>query len=202
MYDQDVTRNSLRNRLLEMARTIGEDDVLFLYFVGHGIVSKEMFYYVPVDGRNGNLPDTALSTADLAEALRYLPARRVVLVLDSCQSGGVIEALEKIGAAKARVEEIQARIDTRGPGHEHGVGVHIITATLPLSYATGLVGGRSALANTLLEGLQLTPGLVMTKQLEQHVMRRLKVFSDIATPGFEQVPLITSIGMNFALTSN
>lgn len=202
LYDQDVTRDSLRKRLVEMARSSGPDDVLFLYFVGHGIVSKEMYYFVPANGRDVDLRETAFSTADLAEALRYLPPRRIVLVVDSCQSGGAIEALGKVGVAKANAEEIRAMIDPPGAGRDHGVGIHIIAATLPLSYAIGLVGGRSALANTLLEALQPTDGLIMTKQFEQHVMDRLKVFSRVATPGFDQVPLVVSIGLNFALIGN
>ena len=64
--------------------------MVLLYLAGHGkvAVGEEMFDFVPVDGRDANLRDTAINTAMIAEALRNLPARRIVLIVDACQSGG------------------------------------------------------------------------------------------------------------------
>jgi len=203
LYDADATRKSIRSRLAEMAKTITEDDVVLLYLAGHGVVvqGQEMFYFVPVDGKEKHIRATGLNTAMLAEALRAMPARRIVLIIDACQSGGAVEALSKIGEVKARVEQQRAQFEARGtPTHEHGVGVHIIAATLPLSYAIGFKTGRSALAATLLDALN-EAGSVSAKTVVEYLKKQLPESSKKAI-NFPQVPLTSSIGLDFALTAN
>jgi hypothetical protein len=201
LYDPDATREKLRQRFSEMAKEVGEDDVVLLYLAGHGKVSvgEEMFYFVPVDGREADLRDTGVSTAIIAEALRNLPARRIVLIVDACQSGGAIEALSKIGVVKAQVEQRRAQQESILPGHEHGVGVHLIAATLPLSYAVGLKEGESVLAETLLNALKQGTGPVTVGQLSTYVKAQLPSVSEQATHGFRQVPLTDSIGLDFPI---
>ena len=198
LYDQDATRENLRQRFSEMAKEVGEDDVVLLYIAGHGKVgiAEEMFYFVPVDGRDADLRDTGVNTAMIAEALRNLPARRIVLIIDACQSGGAIEALSKIGVVKAQVEEQRRLQEKNTPGHEHGVGVHLLAATLPLSYAVGRPAGKSVLAETLLKALEQPSGMVTIDQLSAYVRGQLPTISE-ATQGFRQVPLTESIGLGF-----
>jgi WD40 repeat protein len=204
LYDRDATRGKIRQRLSEIAKDVGEDDVVLLYLAGHGKVSlgEEMFYFVPVDGRDDNLDETAVSTAIIAEAIRNLPARRIVLILDACQSGGAIEALSKIGAVKAQMELRRAAQEPKVPGHEHGMGVHLIAATLPLSYAVGLQEGKSALAETLIQALRQGNGLVTAARVSAYTKDQLPVVSDHITHGFRQVPLTDSIGLDFPIAAH
>ncbi len=204
LYDSEATRAKTRQRLMEMAKEVAEDDVVLLYMAGHGKVSvgEEMFYFVPVDGRDADLRETGVSTAIIAEAIRNLPARRIVLILDACQSGGAIEALSKIGAVKAQGEQRSAQQQIKEPGHDPGVGVHLIAAALPLSYAVGLRDGESVLAETLLKAMQQRgSGPVTVGQLSTFIRAQLPSRSDQVTHGFSQVPLINSIGLDFPLAA-
>jgi WD40 repeat protein len=205
LYDVTATRDGVRGRLDEMAKAMGEDDVVLLYLAGHGAVTpgQEMFYFVPADGRDTKIRETGMNTAMLAEALRDMPARRVVLVIDACQSGGAVEALSKIGEVKARVEERRGQQEgEQRAGHEHGVGVHVIAATLPLAYAVQLrKEDQSALAVTLLEGLRDGKSSVGAMELIEYLKQRLPEASEKAV-GYRQVPLTSSIGLEFKLTAD
>lgn len=203
LYEAEATRDSIRSRLAEIASAMTEDDVVLVYFVGHGVVAhgSEMFYYVPSDGTSADITTDGLNAAMLAEALRNMPARRIVLIIDACQSGGAIEALAKIGEIKARVEQQRAQAETqKTPQHEHGVGIHIVAATLPLSYAIGFRTGQSALATTLLDGLH-QPGTVTIDQLENFLKTNLPASSTKGV-NFSQVPMTQSIGLDFAIATN
>jgi hypothetical protein len=203
LYEADATRDSIRRRFTEIANAMTEDDVVLIYFVGHGVVAHgtEMFYYVPSDGKFADIATSGLNTAMIAEALRDMPARRIVLVIDACQSGGAIEALAKIGEVKAHVEQQRAYAETRKtPQHEHGVGIHIVAATLPLSYAIGFKTGQSALATTLLGGLH-QPGSVTIDQLLDFLKTNLPTFS-MKGVNFSQVPMTQSIGLDFVIATN
>jgi len=204
LFDKSATREALRNRLAEMAGSMADDDVVLLYFAGHGVASlgEEMFYFVPFDGRDIDIRNTGLNTAVLAEALRNMPARRIVLMIDACQSGGAVEALSKIGEIKARVEQQRARLEEgQGKSREGGVGVHIIAATLPLQYAVQMRSNQSALAATILDLLKASPGQETVSQLIGHLKDRLPDRSEKAV-GYRQVPLTNSVGLDFALSAN
>ena len=115
--------------------------------------------------------------------------------------GGAIEALGKIAAVKAQVEQRRGGQEPKVPGHGHGVGVHLIAATLPLSYAVGLTEGKSALAETLVQALRHGNGLVTAGQVSAYVKDQLPVTSDHITHGFRQVALTDSIGLDFAIAA-
>jgi uncharacterized caspase-like protein len=200
LYDSAATRDGIRQKLAEMAKGMNENDVVVLYLAGHGSVvpGEEMFYYVQVDGREAEMRKTGLSTAMLAEALRNMPARRIVLVIDACQSGGAVEALSRIGEAKARMEQRMLKLATRPAPVESGVGVHVIAATLPLAYAVELQSGPSALSATLLEALKNGPGPPTIGHVIDYVRRQLPDASEESV-GFRQVPLVRSTGLDFVL---
>jgi WD40 repeat protein len=201
LYDNAATLEGIRHAFADLASRAKRDDVTVVYLAGHGVVTpeQEMFYFMPIDGHGSDARDTALSAAMLAEALRDIPARRVVLIVDACQAGGAVETVSKIGEAKARVE---ARRLPSGQSRDNpdGVGVHVIAATMPLAYAVQLRNDRSALAATLLDAFQRAPSssLVTIGQAIDYVRRVLPNSSENAV-GFRQVPLVRSIGSDFAL---
>jgi hypothetical protein len=200
LYDSGATRAALRLCLLNMAKDVAENDVVLLYLAGHGTVhlDSEMFYFVPVDGVSDKLDDTGLSTAIIAEALRNLPARRIVLIVDACQSGGAVEALSKVAMVKAQSAERGGSQPPYATGRAEGVGMYLIAATLPLSYAVGLPHGESALAQTLLTCLRGAQSEITARGLSDDIREQLPSASEKAAH-FRQVPLIDSIGLDFAI---
>lgn len=146
LYDADATRKRLRERFAEMANAIRPNDVVLLYFGGHGVVpaGQEMFCFATADIR-GPEPalqmETGFTTALFAEVIRRIPARRIVLLIDACQSGGAIESLARVAETKALVAERSA--ETNGP--ESRVGVYVIAAATPLQEALQSPDGESLL---------------------------------------------------------
>ncbi len=174
LRDENATRQAIRDELAAMAKEVKEDDVVFLFFSGHGRVpsGQEMFYYIPYLPKpapgSAMLVDpleereVGLNTAMLAETIRNLAARRVVLVVDACQSGGAVESLGKVGEVKLSVEERRATHEKEsGPvGKGHEVGVFILAAATPVQEALEPRPGTAAdspknglLTTALLEAL-------------------------------------------------
>jgi WD40 repeat protein len=204
LYDLDATTVAIRRTFEEMSGEVKEDDVVVLYLAGHGVVipGLEMFYFAPIDAGLEPINNTGLNTAMLAEALRNMPARRIVLIIDACQSGGAVEALSKIGEVKARIEQGRMKVhDARViASDEHGVGVYVIAATLPLAYAVNLGADRSALASTVMNALKGASGPISVRQMITSLNERLPETSDNAVH-FRQIPLISSIGADFPLAT-
>jgi WD40 repeat protein len=201
LSDAEASREAVRRRLTEVAQAASAQDVVLLYFAGHGAVApeQEMFYFAPSDGRKLDLPATGVSTAILAEALRAMPARRVVVVIDACQAGAAVEALSKIGEVKARASERQAARDGAAEAVP-SVGVHVIAAAMPLQYALSRGGSDEAspLVATLLAALRRGTGPVSVHGMIDELRQRLPETSQ-SSVGYRQVPLISSVGSDFPL---
>lgn len=210
LYDEGATLEVIRHRLAEMAKEVKEDDIVFLFLSGHGIVpaGQEMFYFAPINMR-GHSPqeqkETGLNTAMIAEAIREMGSRRVVLIIDACQSGGVIESLAKISEVKVKVETQRARLE-KSEGrdeHEHGVGIYVIAAATPLQEAVQPKVGNGALVATLLEAMMVAGqnqgGKVWMRDVVDYVQRQLPKISKEF--GQSHTPMIVSIGLDFPIAS-
>jgi hypothetical protein len=134
-----------------MANAMTENDVVLLYIWLDTARYEEkkcsIFYLLMVVTMIYTIRDSAQ---------RCLPKHCVI-----CQQGelcyssmlanpGAVEALSKIGEVKARAEQ-RRKAQANGVPSEIGIGVHVIAATMPLSYAVQLGSERSVLADTMLE---------------------------------------------------
>jgi hypothetical protein len=98
LRDEEATRDGLRQSLADLANRTSAESSVFVYFNGHGgridTGPQAGQYLIPVDGvypPGDQLAETAVSGAEFADALRAIPARKVVVVLDCCHAGGIGE---------------------------------------------------------------------------------------------------------------
>ncbi|MDP9421377.1 MAG: caspase family protein [Pseudomonadota bacterium] len=103
--DFDVGRSRLlRSPTLQEVRLaltdmlFGEQplDTVTVTFAGHGAVSGGSFYMAMSDSRGHALSATALSLADLFRMIAEAAPRQSYLVIDACESGGLISDLNVI----------------------------------------------------------------------------------------------------------
>jgi len=146
LRDQTGTLANIRSRLNEIAGSVNKDDVVLLFFDGHGRVppGQEMFYFMPYAERptdEWSAPlderDVGLSSAILAEALRRILSHRIVIAIDACESGGAVESLAKVGAAKLAMDR---RVDSSpsvpsGEPSANETGVFVLAAATPIQSA-------------------------------------------------------------------
>ncbi len=87
-------------------------DAIVLYFAGHGTNYGGQdgdFYYLTASASNGNLKDPAIrnnvsiSSNELTEWIKDIPALKQVLIFDACHSGQFAEDL----MAKRDIEVLQ-----------------------------------------------------------------------------------------------
>lgn len=71
-------------------------DTLTITFAGHGAVSGGSFYMAMRDSRVQALSATALSLADLFRMIAESAPKQTYLIIDACQSGGLISDLNVI----------------------------------------------------------------------------------------------------------
>ena len=85
--------NATRENILALKQKFlnsGPDDIVILYFSGHGLLSSELdFYFATHDVDFNNPAVRGLLYDDLEALLDGIPARRKLLLMDACHSGEV-----------------------------------------------------------------------------------------------------------------
>lgn len=152
------TKENIENAFKEVSTTAKPYDVLVVYLSGHGVNyggSEGDFYYLTQDASSGNMKDPAIresvgiSSAELTEYIKMVPALKQVLILDACHSGQVAEDLMASRADRPS-SEIRAleRMKDR-------TGTYVLagSAADAVSYETS-VYGQGLLTYSLLFGMK------------------------------------------------
>ena len=96
LCDQDATRDSIEHEFTTL-RSCSEEDVVFIAFSGHGSETHEL---VPYDADPLDLPNTAIPLDLLLEWFSHIPAKKIILALDCCFSGGMGSKVLKVDAER------------------------------------------------------------------------------------------------------
>jgi uncharacterized caspase-like protein len=128
LLNQQASRTGIRDAIQALQGTVDGDDIVRLYFAGHGTYGDDLSPLDEVDGFDEYIcpwdatPDPATSIRDdeLEAWLDALPCRKVV-ILDTCFSGGFIRENEMTprtmpGRPKAELEGSVDR-DLAKPGY-------------------------------------------------------------------------------------
>jgi hypothetical protein len=96
LRDEEATLTAIRRELGELAGRARPESAVFIYFSGHGgaVASgpRAGQYLLPVDVAypdDDALAATAIREQEFTEALRAIPAQKVLIVLDCCHASGI-----------------------------------------------------------------------------------------------------------------
>lgn len=92
LLNESVTVRKIVSVLDEIATRAGKDDLVLIYFSGHGAVDKRGYsYWVMHDTDISSLRATALRESDISELLSDIKTTRLVTLIDSCYSAATAE---------------------------------------------------------------------------------------------------------------
>jgi WD40 repeat protein len=109
LRNADAVKTRILDSLIEVGKRAQPEDAVFLYFAGHGVAFHGHFYLIPYDmGYLGNREDLkpedprfeevlrhAVSDVELERALEGVSSGNILLIIDACQSGQVLDAAER-----------------------------------------------------------------------------------------------------------
>lgn len=154
----------LARRLRALARET--EDVLLLYFVGHGVMLPNGELCLAVSDTGLDDPDlTGLEYRRVRDLLRDSPAATKIVILDCCYSGRAIESLSAL-------DEVADTTDVRGvytlTASDHTA--HVVPLAEQAEVATSFTAQLLALIR---EGVQDGPETLTLGDLYLHLRRRL-----------------------------
>lgn len=154
LIDGQADKAAITGALQAIAAEAKPRDVFVFYYAGHGVMSGEGgakgdFFLVPYDvtqlyGADEQLASKALSSKELLEFSKSIPAQKQLFLLDACQSAGALQTVAMRGAAEEKAIAQLARSS----------GTHWITASGSEQFATEFDQlGHGAFTYALLDGL-------------------------------------------------
>ena len=94
LLDQQATCKQLKDALFVWLKQTLEKDMVTIYFASYGSPespdSPNNLFFLSYDTRYDNIPSTSFPMWDIETALkRYVKAKKVVVIVDACHSGGI-----------------------------------------------------------------------------------------------------------------
>ena len=205
IYDEEATGEAISEKMNEIAQVATADDVFVFAFAGHGVMSggeggkDPEFHIIPYDvtqmyGNDEMLAELALSGSRLQQMAAAIPARKQLMVLDACQSGGVVESFAIRGAAEERALAQLARSS----------GMYVLASTRSEQFATETEElGHGLFTFALLEALEgkgdaNKDGKITVKEVEAWLNERVPELSE-KHAGAAQYPNSFARGQDFPI---
>ena len=205
-----ATKSAILRCLDKMIPTVNPDDMVVLVFAGHGGTSAagagqgDLFYFYPSDARtSGDGLDNVISSAELADEVRNLKARRLVVIMDACDSGAVMPPLEGALAAKLREAVALAGQSSNGaePSQSNAQGVLLIAASEGVEESIAS-GTANPFFDRLEDALTTKDGQSAFAHEIAGEMSVPLMLDQPHGPSIATTPVAIQIGADFALTSS
>lgn len=162
--------------LLETLRAAAPQDVVVLYFAGHGTLAGNDWYFLPADADpaafavSGPMQRMGFSSTELQASTARLRAQRIVVLVDACRSGALVDTVT-YGLDRRQFKEASRQS-----------GIHLLAATQRDQDAIEFDHlGHGAFTYMLLQALKGDPeaqhqGSITARSLIAYVERRLPGF--------------------------
>jgi hypothetical protein len=186
LLDGEATKRNIATALgTRLPRAAGVNDVVLIYFGGHGAVEPDASaddglrkYLIPHDGEVDDLFATAIPVEDIEQYFRRIRANRVLFFVDSCYSGGAggRTFLTPVVAASKSVSLTSTFLERLGAARK---GRFVVTSCGPNELALEPPDlGHGVFTHHLVEGLrgmadQDGDGLVAMDELFLHLVRHV-----------------------------
>ncbi len=166
-------KKTIQKALEEIGKKASADDILMIFFAGHGNMEKEskQFYFLTADASmataNNAIADVGISTAELIEWIKpqNIKAQKRILIFDACNSGAAINDFVNIGnadqgyiAARSddNIQQIKA-IDKLN--EKSGLFILSASASNQRAYEMGKYS-QGLLTYSLLQAIKLQPDIL------------------------------------------
>jgi WD40 repeat protein len=93
LLDEEATRDGVLAALRDARKGVKPDDLLVIYFAGHGVKEGGDFYLLTQEADTSKVSQTALSGKELRKQLADMPCQ-VLLILDACHSAAGVKAFK------------------------------------------------------------------------------------------------------------
>ncbi len=199
LFDDQATLKGLESAFRDAKKTVRTQDVFMLYIAGHGVTLDGRYYFLPQDFRYYNedaVRTKAINQEHLQRWLAGVPARKSLVLIDTCESGSFSQSLV---AVRGMAEKTAIAKLTRATGR-----ATIVASTDEQPAAEGYQG-HGVFTYVLLQALRRADaefgnrdGYTGLFELAAYVNDQVPSITMDAFD-FEQIPQVHMVGTDFPI---
>jgi hypothetical protein len=180
-------RQEMEDKIYWLFHDREADDLLLLYFSGHGIKDERNKFYLGTritekDDRGSLVPTSAVAATSLHDRIESSASERQVIVLDACYSGAIAKGMTVKDDGKVNVEDYLG-----------GKGRAILTSSSAVDYSFSSDTGLSIYTRYLVEGIATGAAdlddddWISVDELHGYAAKKVRQASPAMTPEFYPV---------------
>jgi len=180
---EQTDKTHVLDALKAIAPQVGPNDTFVFYVASHGVVKDNEYYLITsnVDADSRHLKSQAISGTELVRALNAIPAANKLVILDTCDSGALTEALLH-AAGNGGLDAPTAFTLLGNNGH-----LTVLAATTAEQDAAGGYKGHGILSWVINDGLtgnaaDTKTGVVTNFSLADYVKNEVPIINHRQTP--------------------
>lgn len=138
-----ATKSMIDHALKGFFSDASSEDVLFLYWAGHGGFDQSNAYFIPYDADEATISNTSINMSDVKKYIDETPAQTVLSFFDTCHSGALLR-----GTSTTSIDELMKRgLEIKGSGK-------FVIAACTENQSAWDRGGHGAFTDHLIHGLE------------------------------------------------
>jgi WD40 repeat protein len=195
LYNENATKPKILAELKELSQG-AQQDVLVIYFAGHGLAVGKEWYFLPYETKMQStmekIAQTGITATELGDIFKNSKIQHILLMVDSCYSGAGMDVFSKL--------ENGQRYFTRQLSRS--LGITVLTATAKDQEAAELKSlGHGLFTYLMGQQLQQTDSgsPVTAHGIAKSIVKALPIFSKRIL-GFSQEPVAYTHGSDFILS--
>lgn len=94
LVDKQATKAGI-GQALSSLNSVSPQDSVVVILAGHGVLDRDEWFFLPHDVNTKQIQQTGVSARLIQEALVASPAKRILLMVDACYSGGGIDTFNQ-----------------------------------------------------------------------------------------------------------
>jgi WD40 repeat protein len=199
LTDRAATAKGIMGCFQDILAAAGPQDAVVIFFAGHGIIEKEVYYYLPYETDITDLAGSALSIEDINGFVKKVSAGKIAVFLDTCQSGGATKALGAIAMSRG----IEERRTIAMLAKARGIGVLAASSASQAAYEPPELG-QGLLAYALRTAVAERTAAISTEgavSMDKLMDEAMSICGDAALKyvKVEQTPIKYMFGQDFAI---
>lgn len=183
----NATEKQIFQAFQELAGKTVEEDMVLIYYAGHGYEIKNESYWLPVEVQSRREAElSGISSLKVADWVRAMAANHVMIIADSCYSGSGIETT---GGFRYSPQDLEKML----PYFLKSRSRTMLTSggLSPVMDGDGSGGGFSIFTKELVGLLKENRGVLYGEALYDHLLERVKFTPD--GMAVNQTPMFGSI---------
>ncbi len=183
----NATEKQIYQAFVELQKKTSENDLVMIYYAGHGYEIKNESYWLPVEVQSRQEAEVSgISSLKVADWVRAMSAKHVMIIADSCYSGSGIETT---GGFRYSVQDLEEMLPFLMKNRSRTM---LTSGTVsPVLDGDGSGGEFSLFTRELIGLLRENRGVLYGEALYDHLVERVKYTPD--GTAVNQTPMFGSI---------